>query len=189
MQLELERVQRNTGGRIHLTPHVPDDGAVSTLCGQQFAAGSYHGTEEAADCRNCIRRKDDPARISSAFFQSEAGGELLQLSLARARERREERQSRPSPPVEERPAPPRPPPPRPEPPAPARMPEIRELRSAPAIRQTFENVYQSPAGVILRLARDGTLSEVAFNGPMDLRRRRDRITLRVGDVELELRND
>lgn len=188
MEVELERVRRNSGGRIHLTPHVPDEGEVSTLCGQRFAAGTYHGTEEAADCRTCLRRKDDPARISSAFFQSEAGGELLQLSLARARERREERQRRP-PPVDERPSPPRPAPPPPEPPPPARQPEIRELRSAPPLRQTFENVYVSPAGVILRLGRDGALSEVAFNGPIDLRPRRGRITLRVGDVELELRDN
>lgn len=176
--VELERVRRKSGGRIHLTPHVPADGAVTTLCNQTFAAGTFQGIDAEADCRNCLRRKDDPARISSAFFQSEAGGELLRLSLARAREQREARPRQE--PAAERP------PPKVEPRVPEPAPAIRELRSKTPLRQTFENVFVSPAGVILRLSRDGTLGEVAFNGPVDLRRHRGRLTLRVGDVELDL---
>ena len=177
--LQLERVQKISGGRVHLIPQVPGEGGVTTLCNQRFAAGTFRETEAEADCRNCLRRKDDPARISSAFFQSDAGGELLRLSLDQARQRRQGWP--PAPPAAEEPpaAEPSPAPP----PAPPRIPE---LRSRTPLRQTFENVFVSPAGVILRLSRDGALSEVAFNGPFDLRRRRGRAILRIGDVEIEL---
>src|SRR5262249_13546838 len=86
--IELERVQRKSGGRIHLTPHVPDSGPAVTLCNQSFGEGTYRKTDEEADCRNCLRRRDDPARVSSAFFQSDVGAELLQRSLEEARTRR-----------------------------------------------------------------------------------------------------
>src|SRR5215472_13990709 len=131
----LEPVRRKTGGRIHLTPHVPDSGPVVTLCGQTFAEGTYEAATEEADCRNCLRRRDDPARVSSAFFQSDVGAELLQRSLEQARARqREERRAPPPPPpapaaevgraAPRRPAS-RPAPTRAEPP----QPEVRELRS------------------------------------------------------------
>src|SRR5215469_4302717 len=95
--IELEPVRRKTGGRVHLTPHVPDSGPVTTLCGQTFPDGTYEATDAEADCRNCLRRRDDPARVSSAFFQSDVGAELLQRSLEQARARqREERAAQPA---------------------------------------------------------------------------------------------
>lgn len=190
--IELERLRRVTGGRVHLTPHVPASGPVVTLCGQTFAEGTYEATDAEADCRNCLRRRDDPARVSSAFFQSDVGAELLQRSLEQARARtREERRQAPAhgeperaPTVARRPTPPKPGSPpalrvaRPEP------PEVRELRSRTPLRQTFPDVYLSPEGVIVRVA-DGGVSHVTFNGAVDVRRRDGMLTLRVGDVVLE----
>jgi hypothetical protein len=182
--IELEAVRRKTGGRVHLTPHVPDSGPVTTLCGQTLAEGTYEAATAEADCRNCLRRRDDPGRVSSAFFQSDVGAELLQRSLeqARARQPRE----RPAPPAggrgraEPRPAAPKPAPVRPERP----QPEVRELRSRIPLRQTFPDVYLSPEGVIVRVASGG-VEHVTFNGAVDVRRRDGVLTVRVGDVVLE----
>src|SRR5947209_20445012 len=86
---EIERLRRITGGHVHLTPHVPASGPVVTLCGQTFAEGTYLATDAEADCRNCLRRAGDAGRVSSAFFQSDVGAELLQRSLEQAKARRE----------------------------------------------------------------------------------------------------
>lgn len=182
--IELERVRRISGGRIHLTPHVPESGPAVTLCNQSFAEGTYRKTDEEADCRNCLRRRDDPARVSSAFFQSDVGSELLQKSLEEARTRRA---TRPTPERAPAPAPPAPAPP-PAPPAPvsSAAPALRELRSHIPLRKTFENVFTSPQGVIVRVSQDGSLSHLTFDGPVDIRRRGRRITIRAGDVVLEL---
>src|SRR5215469_2088244 len=140
VRIELQSVRRKTGGRVHLTPHVPDSGPVTTLCNQTFAEGTYEASGAEADCRNCLRRRDDPGRVSSAFFQSDVGAELLQRSLEQARAR--QREERAAPPARERrgaearrPA---------QKPAPARVerpqPEVREMRSRTALRQTFPDV-------------------------------------------------
>jgi hypothetical protein len=184
VRIELEQVRRKTGGRVHLTPHVPDSGPVVTLCGQTFAEGTYEATDAEADCRNCLRRRDDPARVSSAFFQSDVGAELLQRSLEQARARQREEPRPPSAPEggrgEPRPPGRKPAPPRPEP----RQPEVRELRSRTALRSTFPDVYLSPEGVIVRVAGGG-VEHVTFNGAVDVRRRDGVLTIRVGDVVLE----
>ena len=192
--IELERVQRTSGGRVHLTPHVPDFGPVVTLCGQTFPEGTYRGTGAEADCRNCLRRKDDPGRVSSAFFQSDVGLQLLQRSLDEARARGE----RPPPRPRVVPAPPsggraqrrqRPEVRPPEPPGPgqaempAERPAVNGLRSRTPLRRMFENVYVSPEGVILRLS-DGEVRHVTFEGSVDVRRRGRTLVVRVGDVEL-----
>lgn len=194
--IELERVQRKSGGRIHLTPHVPDSGAAVSLCNQTFAEGTYRKTDEEADCRNCLRRRDDPARVSSAFFQSDVGSELLQRSLEEARTRRAARPSpepapAPSAAARTRAATPAPVPPAPVSPAPAApvgaaAPPVRELRSHTQLRKTFENVFTSPQGVIVRVSRDGSVDHVTFDGPVDIRRRAGVITVRAGDVVLDL---
>jgi len=199
--IELERVRRKSGGRIHLTPHVPDSGPAVTLCNQSFAEGTFLKTDEEADCRNCHRRRDDPARVSSAFFQSDVGSELLQRSLEEARSRRATRSEpeRVAPPPAPatiqaaKPATPAPPPKAPvppvnagAPPAGAGAPAVRELRSRTPLRRTFENVFTSPQGVIVRVSKDGSVSHVTFNGPVDIRRRGGEITIRAGDVLLEL---
>src|SRR5215472_484512 len=177
--IELEQVRRRTGGRVHLTPHVPDSGPVVTLCGQTFAEGTYEATDAVADCRNCLRRRDDPARVSSAFFQSDVGAELLQRSLEQARARQREERRAPQAPEPHRteprrPAAPKPAPPRPEP----RQPEVRELRSRTPLRPTFPDVYLSPEGVIVRAAGGG-VEHVTFNGAVDVRRRDGVLTIRV----------
>jgi hypothetical protein len=164
---------------------------VVTLCGQTFAEGTYRATEAEADCRNCLRRAGDAGRVSSAFFQSDVGAELLQRSLEQARARRD------APPAK-RPAAGRPaaaPPPAASAwlaPAPRRAeekprPVIRGVRSGTPLRPTFENVYVSPDGVIVRAA-DGAVSHVAFNGPVDVRSRDGVVTVRVGDVVLEFQS-
>src|SRR5215469_11783643 len=90
VRIELQSVRRKTGGRVHLTPHVPDSGPVTTLCNQTFAEGTYEASAAEADCRNCLRRRDDPGRVSSAFFQSDVGAELLLRSLEQAKARQRE---------------------------------------------------------------------------------------------------
>lgn len=190
--IELERVRRKSGGRIHLTPHVPDSGPAVTLCNQSFAEGTYRKTDEEADCRNCLRRRDDPARVSSAFFQSDVGSELLQRSLEEARTRRAtrptpERTAAPSAATQTGAAAPAPTAPAPTPaPVSSAAPALRELRSHIPLRKTFENVFTSPQGVIVRVSQDGSLSHLTFDGPVDVRRRGGRITIRAGDVVLEL---
>ncbi len=191
--IELERVRRTSGGRVHLVPHVPEAGPVVTLCGQTFAEGTYRATDAEADCRNCLRRKDDAGRVSSAFFQSDVGAELLQRSLEQARARRSQPAAEPSPAASPRTDEETRRPgvirrlPQAEPSAPKAqepVPAIRGLRSRTALRRTFENVYVSPEGVIVRVSA-GAVSHVAFNGPVDLRRRGGVLTVRVGDVVLE----
>jgi hypothetical protein len=200
--IQLERVRRITGGRVHLVPRVPESGPVITLCGQTFAEATYRGSEAEADCRNCLRRQGDAGRVSSAFFQSDVGAELLQRSLERAREQRSRAAEAP-PPAPAEPARPREPaatsaPEEPAlgvvrrlpPPRPQRVrteleaPSIRELRSRTPLRRTFENVYVSPEGVIVRVS-DGGIAHVAFTGPVDIRQRDGVLTLRVGDMVLE----
>ncbi len=182
--IELQRVRRTTGGRIHLTPHVPQSGPVVTLCNQELAEGSFRTTDEPADCRNCVRRQDDPAVVSSAFFRSEVGAELLQRSLEQAQLRQK---TAPAPPSPEPHKPVRATPPAPPPPPRDQVPEaIAELRSRVALRKTFENVFTSPQGVIIRVSKDGRVDHVTFDGPLDLRRRKGVINLRVGDVVLDL---
>lgn len=207
--IELERVRRKSGGRIHLTPHVPESGPAVSLCNQTFAEGTYRKTDEEADCRNCLRRRDDPARVSSAFFESDVGSELLQRSLEEARIRRAARPgpapapsaaaqtgaatpaAAPRAPAPPAPAPPAaapraPAPPPPAPPVSAAAPAIRELRSRTPLRKTFENVFTSPQGVIVRVSKDGSVNHVTFEGPVDIRRRGAALTIRAGDVVLEL---
>jgi hypothetical protein len=169
---------------------VPDTGPVVTLCGQTFAEGTYEATDAAADCRNCLRRRDDPARVSSAFFQSDVGLELLQRSLEQARARPREERGAPPPaaqpaPVDPAPVQARRPAPRPAPARPpAPQPEVRELRSRTSLRPTFPDVYLSPEGVILHVA-DGAVEHVTFNGAVDVRSRDGVLTIRVGDLVLE----
>ncbi len=183
--IELKRVRRLSGGRVHLTPQVPEAGPVVTLCSQSFAEGSYHQTGEEADCRNCLRRQHDPARVSSAFFNSDAGSELLQRSLEQARGRRQAASAKEQAP---RLAARSTPPPRPAPAAgaAAAVPPVRGLRSRTPLRRTFEDVYTSPRGVILTVSKTGTLSHLTFDGPVDIRRRRGVTTIRAGDVVLDV---
>ena len=180
--IELGHVQRLTGGRIHLAPNVPSDTPAVTLCGRTLPAGAYRPTDAEVDCQSCLRRRADPSRISTAFFQSDAGSELLQRSLEQAQARRAQRPAAAGPPAEAPPAsaPRR----RPEPPPPPTPPRIAELRSGGPLRRTFENVYVSPEGVLVRVS-DGRVQHVTFNGPTDVRRRGRTLVVRIGDLVLE----
>lgn len=188
MEIRLERVRLGKGGRVHLTPKVPDEGAVATLCGKELKAGSFVAVPDAEpDCQACRRREHDPARVSSALFESGMGEELLQLSLERAKERRERDERRPAAARAERgraapPAKPKPRP-KPEPPAPFGLRGLRPFG---------EDVYQSPAGVVLRIRRSGEeweLEEVAFEGRALLRRREAGLSVELGDVRLQFGAD
>ena len=159
---------------------MPPSAPAVTLCGRTLPAGAYRPTEAEVDCRSCLRRRDDPGRVSTAFFQSDAGSELLQRSLEQAQARRAER------PAAEPAAGPRPtaPAPRPEPSPPPPPPQVAELRSGGPLRRAFENVLVSADGVLLRVA-GGRVQHVTFNGPIDVRRRGATLVVRVGDVVLE----
>lgn len=152
-----------------------------TLCDRTLAEGTYRATEAEADCQICLRRRNEPGRVSSAFFRSDMGSELLERSLQEMKPRRSgpREQSAAATPA---PAPPTPPPPA----AREQRPPIPELRSGTPLRRTFEGVYVSPEGVVVRVA-GGVTTHVTFNGPVEVRRRGDRLTVRLGDVVLEFR--
>ena len=79
-----------------------------------------------------------------------------------------------------------PPPPTPPPVPASGGPAVRGLRSHTPLRKTFEDVLTSPEGVIVRVSKKGELSHLTFNGPVDIRRRGGVITIRAGDVVLDL---
>lgn len=186
MEVRLARVRLKTGGRIHLTARVVEAGPVSTLCGKTLRDGSFLAVPEAEpDCQACRRRERDPARVSSALFEGGLGEELLQLSLERAQRSREERSKRPQQPAARTPPKAAPPPPAPKPEAPAPL-------GLKGLKQFSEEVYESPRGVILRIHREGEsweLQEVTFEGRVLIRRRRDGLSLEVGDVRLQFGAD
>ena len=180
--VRLESVRRRSGGRIHLTPRIPKTGPVTTLCGQVLGDGAYAGTDAVADCANCIRRSKDQSRISSAFFESDEGSELLKLSLEHARQRQPERQGREVPAAERKPHLRVVPPPPPEPAAPE---ELGELVTE-GFKASGQGVWRSPAGVIVRMSGQGhdRFAELVFEGEVVVRRNGDAIVIRAGDVEV-----
>ncbi len=179
--IRLESVRRNSGGRIHLTPRVPSKGAVTTLCGQSLAAGSYKGVEVDADCANCIRRSRDASRISSAFFEQEEGSELLRLSLEQARFRKPAPRDAP-PSAKPRARPVVVPPPA----IPERVGELvtNGFKAAP------NGVWRSPEGVVVRMSGKGheRFEELVFEGPIIATRLDNGVRLRAGDVEVTERD-
>jgi len=182
-QLKLESVRRKTGGRIHLTPRVPKTGAVTTLCGQTLAAGTFAGAETAADCTNCIRRSQDQGRISGAFFAQDEGSELLRLSLEQAKFRKPTRGD----------APPRPgAPERPvvwptaKPPAEIIPDKLGELITR-GFRPSGEGVWRSPVGVVVKMRKRGKewlFEELVFEGAVIATRVDEGVRLKAGDVEV-----
>lgn len=109
------------GGPVHLAVGGPAERSVTTLCSIRFEVGRYRWTDEESDCRTCMRRRDDPAQVSSAFFREDAGADFLALAVERSRLAREARPnpaSAPRPPVMAERAAPRlhvvPPPPAPK---------------------------------------------------------------------------
>ncbi len=201
--LRLHKVRKGRGGRVHLTPRDPSDDTVETLCGKRFEPGSYQSVDELeADCQSCLRRQKDPSRISSAFFASGAGEDLLQAALDAARTRKggpprpvvlpslvpdePDQADQPEEPaasagaVQPRAS---------EPGAPAQehAPErLGELDPA-GMRRFSDTVFHSPEGVIVRISgRDHHLGELVFDGPVVVRRlSAGRIRITAGDVVVE----
>lgn len=180
--MHLEALRRKSGGRIHLTPRVPSIGAVTTLCGKTLEAGIYVATDDAADCANCVRRSRDQSRVSGAFFEQDAGAELLQLSLDQARLSRPPRAAVAGP--ESRPTlrvlPDNPPK---APPIPDRIGELVTLGFRPA----GAGVWRSSSGVVVRMRQAGgrwRFDELVFEGTVVATRTRDGVRIRAGDVEV-----
>ena len=193
----LEPVRRRSGGRIHLTPRVPRSGPVTTLCGQTLADGSYTAVDTPADCSICLRRQNDQARISGAFFAQDEGAELLRLSLEHARGRKPNLRVLPH----STDAPPAPRAatekekpvvwPAPKPPADTIPDRVGELATR-GFKPAGEGVWRSPEGVVVRMRQHGRswrFAELVFEGSV-LATRGDRgLTLRAGDVEVAAEGD
>ena len=177
-KVRLESVQRKTGGRVHLTPRVPRSGPVTTLCGKTLANGAYVSTDTKADCVSCVRRSTDPSRISSAFFESNEGSELLRLSLEQARFRKPASTARPAV-VQGKPA-------ARSVPQPAAVPErVGELETA-GFKAAGNGIWRSPAGVVVRMGGEGRtrFAELIFEGATIATRVDLGIRLRAGDVDV-----
>lgn len=183
-KVRLESVRRSSGGRIHLTPRVPQSGPVTTLCGQALAAGTYAGIDAEADCANCVRRSHDQGRISGAFFAQEEGSELLRLSLEQARARKPAARERPAvaPPEAESkivwPAA--------KPPPEVIPDELGELTTR-GFKPSGEGVWRSPGGVIVKMRKHGKewrFAELVFEGAVIATRDGEGLRLKAGDVEV-----
>ena len=176
--IRLESVRRKTGGRVHLTPRVPRSGPVTTLCGKILPDGAYVPVSTAADCASCVRRSTDPSRISSAFFESDEGSELLRLSLEQARFRKPAAKTRPAV-VQGKPAA------RSAPTAPPVPERVGELETA-GFKAAGNGVWRSPAGVVVRMGGEGRsrFAELIFEGATIATRVDLGIRLRAGDVEV-----
>ena len=187
-QVKLESVRRKSGGRIHLTPKVPRSGPVTTLCGQNLAAGTFAGVETAADCTNCLRRSQDPSRISGAFFAQDEGSELLKLSLEQARLRKPAPQAS-TPPAS---APDKPVAwPAPKPPPEVIPDQLGELVTR-GFRPSGEGVWRSPGGVVVKMKKHGKtwrFEELVFEGSIIATRVGDGLRLKAGDVEVSPSGD
>lgn len=181
-----------------------------TLCERTFEAADYMVTDLEASCAACLRRREDPARLSNAMFGQDLGSKLLELSLSRARKRPEDQQA------DDRAARADPPNLRvvPTEPRMARPPVKQE--GAPPVdgdkpRQTpglpkpagldlsrFDRLghdqYRSPGGVVIRavLREDGTwdVAEVDYDGEAKLEQLPDgRVRIRIGDLRFEYTGD
>ena len=147
----------------------------------------FSASDMPADCANCIRRSRDQSRISSAFFESEEGSELLRLSLEQARARK------PAPKAGEKASAPQA----------ARKPVLRVVPPPPAVpervgelvtdgfRSSGQGVWTSPGGVIVRMAGKNReqFDELVFDGSVIVRRDGAGMRVRAGDVEVRQSRD
>jgi hypothetical protein len=176
---------------------------VETLCERVFEAADYMVTDLEATCAACLRRREDPSRLSNAMFGQDLGSKLLELSLSRARKRPEDQQAddraaRAEPPrLRVVPAEPgqRAPASRPAeaPDAPPELPQPSGLDL-----QRFEKVgrdqYRSPGGVVIRVVlREGGVWDVAdvdYEGEARLEQLADgRVRIKIGDLRFEYSGD
>jgi hypothetical protein len=188
LKVQLQQVRKKSTGRVHLTVRVPKDGPVDTLCGKTYKPGEYEQTKDEADCNICLRRQANEAIVSSAFFKQDLGEELLRLSLQQARGNRPEgkgsRGAKGASKTQKKP------PqlvvvPRTEPEAPKVLGEL----DLAGLKKVSDTVYLSPAGVIVRLRKQGEswqVEEVAFNGPVQVTRKGERVLLKLGDLRAEI---
>lgn len=170
-----------------------------TLCGKELAGSAI--TDEDADCQACLRRRADPARLSSAFFNQDEGSRLLELSLQAAQRRRQgrpdlrvvtsrepeapARRERPSPAASRASA--RAASDAPAPTATPAPPERRGELHLEGMRRFSDDVYLSPAGVIVRLRGD-RIVEVVSESRAQLVRTPAGFRLRAGDLSIEERD-
>jgi hypothetical protein len=209
LQLDLARVRKGKGV-VHLTVRASAGEPVETLCERTFQPGEYEVTEAEASCALCIRRSENPARLSNAMFGQDLGSKLLELSLGQVRKRPPEE------PVEKKPEKASPPrltvvstapehdrrePPRAEDSPPAKPPEVIETgprQAAGLDLSRFEKLgrdrYRSRGGVIIRIVlREGggwDIADLEFGGEARLEQLADgRIRLRLGDLRVEYAGD
>ena len=190
LNLDLRQVQKK-GGRIHLAVPGAATADVRTLCNKVLPAGDYREVDDEADCQLCRKRRNDPALVSSAFFEGDQGSQLLEMSLARARaERGGKPQLRTLPEPQAEPEvrlrAKMEPKPEAEPEPAAQQPSsLGDLETA-NLRQVSENVYQSPRGVVIRARKRGSsweVVEIVFDGDAQLKRSPDGgIRIKLGDV-------
>lgn len=186
-KVKLESVRRKSGGRVHLTPRVPRTGPVTTLCGQVLADGSYMAVDTETDCANCVRRSQDQARISGAFFAQEEGSELLRLSLEQAHARRPAHEAAPRPAAHDQPVvwPAAKPPPE-------VIPDTLGELITRGFKPSGEGVWRSPQGVIVRMRKHGKewrLGELVYEGQVVATRVESGIRIKAGDVEVSPSGD
>lgn len=160
---------------------------MTTLCGQVLGEGAFAASEMPADCANCIRRSRDQSRISSAFFESEEGSELLRLSLEQARARKPVAKPGDKAPAAQAP---RKPVLRVVPP-PTSIPERVGELVTDGFRSSGQGVWTSPGGVIVRMAGKNReqFEELIFDGSVIVRRDAAGIRVRAGDVEVRQQRD
>ena len=159
---------------------------MTTLCGQVLDEGAFTASDLPPDCANCIRRSRDQSRISSAFFESEEGSELLRLSLEQARARKPPKAGEPAP-ASRKPNLRVVPPPAPPPPVPT---EVGELVTD-GFKSKGQGVWTSPAGVIVRMGGKNReeFAELVFEGSVIVTREDAGMRIRAGDVEVRPKGD
>jgi hypothetical protein len=209
LQLDLVRVRKGKGV-VHLTVRAEAGHPVETLCERTFQPGEYQVTDSEASCAACLRRSEDPARLSNAMFGQDLGSKLLELSLSQTRKRPAEE------PAAEKPAKPSTPrltivstspeadrrePARVDETPPQKPPEVIETgprQAAGLDLSRFEKLgrdrYRTPGGVNIRIAlREGggwDIADLEFGGEARVEQLADgRVRLRLGDLRVEYSGD
>lgn len=192
-KVELVNVRKGKGV-VHLTVRAESGRPVQTLCDRSFAPGEIAVTDTEATCQTCIRRSENPARISNALFGQDMGAKLLELSLAGAPKRPSDRRA------DELAAAAEPPRltvvksgPPPEEAAPSEEPGQRPAPAGLDLSKFTEvgrDLYRSPGGVTLRLVqrrgRQWEIADIDCDGATRIEQLDDgRIRIRVGDLRIE----
>ncbi|MDQ6691881.1 MAG: hypothetical protein M3Z13_03845 [Candidatus Dormibacteraeota bacterium] len=189
-RVELVSVRKGKGA-IHLAVRVEAEREVETLCERQFGVGESAATELGPTCVACIRRSNDPGRISNALFGQDMGATLLELSLAGGHKLPEDRRA------DERAATAEPP----------RLTVVRSGQQPDTPREAERahspggldlsrfaevgrDLYRSPGGVTLRLVRrrsgEWDVADIDCDGATRIEHLGDgRVRIRAGDIRIE----